>query len=136
MAWGTAEWIAFGGLALAASGLNLANALNSWLRSRDKLNEKLDELRRNCHEDNEKLEALARTKLAKFAKAFKTLSYQVCKVTETTNELSEDVHQIKLFLQQNHNFIIKSKAEKIDQCLSPFDSLDLETTSNHDYSEP
>lgn len=135
MAFSVAEWVAIGGLTLAASGLNLANALNGWIKSRDKLNERLDELRRLCHSENEKLEALARAKFSKFAKAFKTLSYQVCKLTDTTNELSEDVHQMKLFLQQNHNFVIKSQADKIDQCLSPFDSLDLETTSTHDYTE-
>lgn len=135
MAFSPAEWIALGSLALAVSGINLGGALRSWIKSRDILNDRLDQLRSDCREDSIKLEGNFRGKFSKAAKAFKAMGRQVHRLTELTNEMNEDVYQIKQYLQVNHSFSPKSKPERLE-CLDPFDSLDLETTDNADYSKP
>lgn len=127
MALGLGEWLAIGGFFVAASGLNLANTLKSWIQSRDKLNERFDKLRKACKDDCNKLERLARSKFGTHATAIKNLNQKVFEMTTVMNDLSDSLFQVKAFLQKQEGFIEKSSPDLLVP-LNPFNSFELEIT--------
>jgi len=96
--------LSIAGFVLALSGFNVANAINSFIKDRKGLIIKIN----------------------KIIEAIKTLSSHQQEITDKYNEVSEELFQIKNFLQTNHGFVIKQKSPDTIKGLNPFDSLELD----------